>query len=79
MASALYKDYLIVSAASHNRDTLEWKPWATICWRTDGQQHLYQIRFNQEIFKTAGAAEEFSMNAARKWIDERPKDLALRS
>jgi hypothetical protein len=25
------------------------------------------------------AAEEFSMNAARKWIDERPRDLALRS
>ena len=70
MASSLYKNYLIVSYASYNRDTSEWKPWAHICWRNDGRQHLYQIKFNEGIFKTAEGAEEFAMNAAKKWADD---------
>jgi len=69
MASFLYKDYLIVSAADYNRETLEWKPWASICWRDNGYQHLHQIRFTGEKFKTAPAAEEFAMNAGEKWVD----------
>ena len=69
MASSLYQNYLIVSATSYDRDTSEWKPWARICWRSDKKQHLYQFRFNDQIFKSAEVAEEFSLNAAKQWID----------
>lgn len=69
MASSLYKDYLVVSAADYNRDTSEWKPWVSVCWRDNGCQHLHQIRFVHEKFKTAPAAEEYAMNAAQEWVD----------
>ena len=72
MASSLYKDYLVVTAADYNRDTSEWKPWVSICWRDSGRQHLHQIRFVHEKLKTALAAEEFGKNAAEKWVERQP-------
>ena len=69
MASRLYKNYLIVSAADYNRDTLEWKPWASICWRDNGHQHLHQIRFTNDKFQTAEEAEKVAMKAGEIWID----------
>ena len=77
MASALYKTYLIVSAPDCNRDTQEWKPWVSVCWRDDAQQHLHQVRFAQEKFNNAQEAKTFGMNAGETWVDERIR-LALR-
>ena len=70
MASFLYKDYLIVSAADCDRESLEWKPWVSICWRDDGRQNLHLIRFTHEKFQTAAEAETFGKSAGEKWVDE---------
>ena len=74
MASVLYKTYLIVSAADYNKETSEWKPWVSICWRDDGRQHLHTIKFVHEQFKTSEEAEKFGMNAGEMWVDGRLND-----
>ena len=70
MASFLYKDYLIVSAADYGRESPQWKPWVSIFWSDDGRQNLHQIRFTHEKFQTAVEAETFGKSAGEKWIDE---------
>ena len=75
MVSCLYKIHLIVSAADYNKEIFEWKPWVSVYWRDDGRQHLHQIRFNQEKFKTAKEAEKFGMNAGEMWVDGRLRGL----
>src|SRR6185503_11606330 len=69
MASALYKNRLVVCAADLNSDTLDWKPWASICWRDDGRRHLHLIRFSQDAFSAAADAETFALKTAQEWVD----------
>jgi hypothetical protein len=77
MASALYKTCLIVSAADCDRDTQEWRPWVSVCWRDDSRQHVHRIRFAQEIFKNAQEATTFGMKAGEMWIDERLRSIRV--
>ena len=57
MASALYKNHIIVSAANYSKDTAEWKAWASISW-CDTRQRLHTLKLVDERFRTAEEAKK---------------------
>jgi hypothetical protein len=72
MAITLYKEHLVVSTATFHSNEQRWIPSVIISWKVGGQHHFHDIKNFPNLFADEQqAAENFGMEAAKAWIDQR--------
>jgi hypothetical protein len=71
MAVTLYKEHLVVSSATLHPDEQRWIPSAIISWKTGREHQFHDIKGLPNRFDEKLEAENFGLEAAKAWIDER--------
>jgi hypothetical protein len=69
MASAIYKNHLIISSPTFNPDNQRWSPYVIIAWKTRGRYKRHTIEGLPNLFDIEEEAEEFGVELGKQWTD----------
>jgi hypothetical protein len=71
MAITLYNEHLVVSRATLHPDEQRWIPSVIISWKVGTQHRFHDIKGFPNRFVQKQEAEDFGIEAAKAWVDER--------
>jgi hypothetical protein len=71
MAITVYKEHLVVSSAKFHPDEQRWILSVIISWKVGTQHHFHDIKGLPNRFEDKQQADDFGMEAAKAWIDQR--------
>jgi hypothetical protein len=77
MASLLYRNFLIVSAADRDTSEAVWIPLACVHWTNSNGRRAYHFFTDiHERFDNANDAVTFGIQTAQQWIDKYNQNLS---
>jgi hypothetical protein len=71
MAITLYKEHLVVSSAKFHPKEQQWIPSVIITWKVGREHHFHDIKGMPNRFDTTHKAENYGLQVAKAWVDER--------